>query len=258
MRESGEYADGLIRIGKCLVQPGEHQISRDDTVVRLEPKVMRVLCALATADGEFVTREALLNDIWGGIDFSDEVITRPISHLRKAFRSLDDSQDYIKTVSKRGYTLEVDVSWSSKDDPTAERHTANEEAHRLYMQGKSLNARINGDTIIPVARDLLKQAVEIDPEFAEAHAELAHSYTLMGTYIKGAAGPVLLEETVVHALRALELKPEMAFAKMLLAIAEFTKGNIVRAIELNEQAVVTEPENPEVVMRLAIFMRGLA
>jgi len=255
--EFSEHADGVIRVGKCLMKPGENQIGCGENFITVEPKVMRVLCALAAANGTVMTRETLLKNIWGSIDFSDEVLTRPVSHLRKAFRLLDNSQSYIKTVSKRGYVLDVEVTWSSTGNPLVARKTSNEEAHRLYMQGKSLNARINGDTIIPVARDLLKQAIELDPEFAEAHAELAHSYTLMGTYIKGAAGPALLEETVVHAQRALDLKPDLAFAKILLAITEFTKGNIVSAIELNEEALVLDPANPEVVMRLGYFYAGI-
>ncbi|MEP0940147.1 MAG: winged helix-turn-helix domain-containing protein [Rhizobiaceae bacterium] len=257
MKESGEYAAGGFYIGNCLVRPGENEMLADGHNVRLEPKVMRVLSMLAKTGGTVVSREKLLDDIWFDVACSDEVVTRAISHLRRAFRKLDNSQHYVKTISKRGYMLAHNVNWVDKPQSPGATFSDSVEAHRLYLQGKSLNARINGDTIIPVAKDLLSKALSLDPSFAEAHAEIAHSYTLMGTYIKGAAGPALLEKTIHHAQRAIDLKPSLAFPKVLLAIAEFTVGNVINAIELNENAVELEPNNAEAVMRLGYFYAAI-
>ena len=255
--ESSEYASGEIEIGGFLIRPGENSIYFNEQATRIEPKVMHVLTTLAAASGEVVSRHALLENIWHEGIYSDEVVTRAISHLRKAFRQYDSQTEYVTTVSKRGYKIAKPTRWTSRGNGASDAFTDNNKANQLYLQGRSLNARINGDTIIPVARDLLEQAVSLDPEFAEAHAELAHSYTLMGTYIRRAASEELLEKATYHASQAIALKANLAFPKVLLAIAEFTKGNMVAAIELNEEAIQLEPDNAEVVMRLGYFYTAI-
>lgn len=71
--------------------------------VPLAPKPFAVLCALARTPRTLVTKNALLDTVWGHRFVTDSVIKSAISELRAALG--DDPKDprFIETVSRRGY-----------------------------------------------------------------------------------------------------------------------------------------------------------
>ena len=71
--------------------------------VALAPKPFAVLCALARTPGRLVTKNALLDLVWGHRFVTDSVLKSAISEVRAALD--DDSRQprYIETVSRRGY-----------------------------------------------------------------------------------------------------------------------------------------------------------
>jgi len=79
-----------FRVGKWEAEPGLNEVRGPGGAVRVEPKVMEVLVALARRPGETVGREALLEEIWGGKYVVEAVLTRCISELRRVFD--DDAQ----------------------------------------------------------------------------------------------------------------------------------------------------------------------
>jgi len=89
------------------VEPDRNALFGTGAPVRVEPKVMDVLVALAAADGDVVSRDALIARVWS-VDFGgDESATRAISLLRRALKEAGLSDDAIETVSKRGYRLTI-------------------------------------------------------------------------------------------------------------------------------------------------------
>ena len=98
-----------FRINKVLVQPSINKVVHRGKIVRLEPKPMRVLVALARRRGEAVSREELLREVWEKEYASPAVITRCIFLLRKAFKDSDRDNRIIETISKTGYRLAVPV-----------------------------------------------------------------------------------------------------------------------------------------------------
>lgn len=84
-----------------------HETAPSDEI-RLEPKVMDVLCALAERPGEVVPRQDLIDRVWGVHFGGDESLTRSVCVLRRKFSSLA-SGAYIETVPKRGYRLVAPV-----------------------------------------------------------------------------------------------------------------------------------------------------
>ena len=101
--------NGTFRVGEFYIEPQLNTITRDDKSTRVEPKVMQVLQPLDTA-GEVVPKEQLMRAVWADTIVTDDVLTRAVSELRKAFR--DDSKEprYIQTIPKSGYRLIADVS----------------------------------------------------------------------------------------------------------------------------------------------------
>jgi DNA-binding winged helix-turn-helix (wHTH) protein len=65
------------------VDPSTGVVRGPQGEVRLEPRVMAVLEALARRPGELVTRTDLLTAIWPGGDVYDEALTQCVYQLRQ-------------------------------------------------------------------------------------------------------------------------------------------------------------------------------
>ena len=105
-----------FRLGEWLVVPSLHRISRVDDVRQLEPKVMRVLVCLASRPGEVVGHDELIEEVWGGVAVSSNVVTYSIAALRKALEDDWRAPSYVETISKSGYRLIMPVSAADADD----------------------------------------------------------------------------------------------------------------------------------------------
>jgi DNA-binding winged helix-turn-helix (wHTH) protein/TolB-like protein/Tfp pilus assembly protein PilF len=99
-------AAGLPRqIGDWWVDPAANEIASASETLRIEPKAMQVLVALADASGRVVGREELLAAAWPGVIVGDEALTQTIIKLRRALGDNPRTPSYIETISKRGYRL---------------------------------------------------------------------------------------------------------------------------------------------------------
>ena len=94
-----------FEVGEWQVHPSLNRISRGGEELRLEPKVMQVLEALAETPGEVVTRDQLVARVWSGVFVSDAVVHRAIGELRRAFGDDAAKPAYVETIRKRGYRL---------------------------------------------------------------------------------------------------------------------------------------------------------
>ncbi|MDA8256643.1 MAG: winged helix-turn-helix domain-containing protein [Betaproteobacteria bacterium] len=94
-----------VVIGSWTADPEANELQRDGEILRLEPKTMAVLLALARRRGQVVTREQLLDEIWNGVIVGDASLTQTVIKLRKALGDTAQSPTYIETIPKRGYRL---------------------------------------------------------------------------------------------------------------------------------------------------------
>jgi DNA-binding response OmpR family regulator len=79
------------RIGDLVVDPGSHTVSKNGDCVALTPTEFRLLLALAKHEGEVVSHEALLSDVWGP-ECSDgqEKLRLYVRYLRRKLRDEDE------------------------------------------------------------------------------------------------------------------------------------------------------------------------
>jgi adenylate cyclase len=96
-------------IGDWLADPDRLQLSRGDTVVRVEPRVMDVLVYLAAHAGEVVSREAIESAVWTGRVVGYDALTGSMQKLRHALRDDARQPRVVETVSKKGYRLVAPV-----------------------------------------------------------------------------------------------------------------------------------------------------
>ncbi len=97
-------------VGRVRVDPTRNKLRCGQDELNVEPKVMAVLCQLLQRPGQVLTRDELINGVWGTAFPTDEGLTRNISTLRRLLRRADDTQEYIETIPKRGYRLTQPVS----------------------------------------------------------------------------------------------------------------------------------------------------
>src|SRR5205085_2233802 len=89
------------------VEPAQLKMSAaDGRTERLQPRVMQVLVALASANGAIVSRDSLIESCWDGRIVGEDAITRVIVKLRHLADGIGAGAFAIETVSKIGYRLE--------------------------------------------------------------------------------------------------------------------------------------------------------
>jgi Tol biopolymer transport system component/DNA-binding winged helix-turn-helix (wHTH) protein len=109
MHRQGTPVDGddttAFVVGTCRVEPRELRVHRDGTELRLEPRIMQVLLALARRGGSTISRDELLAEAWPGLVVSDDAIHRAIYRLRSVLSEDPRTDPVIETVPKVGYRL---------------------------------------------------------------------------------------------------------------------------------------------------------
>lgn len=394
----GAFSAGF-GLGACIVHPSRNVVTGGARTISIEPKIMDVCCQLASHGGEVVSRDELIDRVWGVKFGSDESLTRAIYLLRKAIGQASGDETAIETVSKRGYRLTVPVrplggtptpasalvtpesrpsiavlafvdmsptadqghfsdgvaeeiinalvpltgirvagrtsSFSFKGaskpigdigrslcvdhvlegsvrkqgdrlritaqliDARTDAHlwshnyhgtvdavfdlqdeiarsvceelkvifhiedgqqrlapalTANREAYELFLQGRAMSARILGAGVLQQAEDFFKQALALDPGFAEAWAELGYAYAQMAGYVPAADRRAVLARSFEAAQKAIAIKPDYGLAWMVLSWTPLTKGDIVESLRLAGKALHLSPANPEVLFRRGYYL----
>jgi len=103
-------------LGDVEVLPASGLIRGPRGTRKLDPKVMAVLLRLTAADGDVVTREALMADVWGSVVVTDFALSRCVYQLRKNLSSISGTgESPVNTLPKRGYSL----TWPVAPGPEA-------------------------------------------------------------------------------------------------------------------------------------------
>ena len=96
-----------FRLGRWQVDTTVHEIHDGDQRVHLEPRAVRLLNELVTAQGKVVTRSALYAALWPDVVVNEDALSRLVSELRQALGDHARSPTYIETVPRQGYRLLV-------------------------------------------------------------------------------------------------------------------------------------------------------
>jgi len=108
------YAFGDLRLDML-----GHELRRDGIAIALEPKAFDVLYQLLTHAGELLSRDQLLDAVWGHRHVSPGVLNRSIAQLRRALSDDADNPRYIQTVHALGYRFIAPVSVEPATAPTS-------------------------------------------------------------------------------------------------------------------------------------------
>jgi TolB-like protein/DNA-binding winged helix-turn-helix (wHTH) protein len=117
-RESSPPAGYLYRFGQFALDSRKRTLSRADSPVSLTPKAFDVLLFLVQNPNRLVTKEELLQAVWGDTFVEEGNLTQYISHLRKALGDNSEDARLIVTIARKGYQFTGDVTVTEAGDTT--------------------------------------------------------------------------------------------------------------------------------------------
>ena len=96
-----------VRIGPFRLDVARRELLRGGATVRLGSRAIEILCALASAKGQLVTKDELMARVWPGVVVEENAIQVHVSALRKVLGETEDGSSYVITVPGRGYRLVI-------------------------------------------------------------------------------------------------------------------------------------------------------
>ena len=108
-----------LQFGPFTLDVAEAQLTRDGQPIALRPKAFELLVALVRRPRELVTKDELLDTVWGRRFITEGVIKSVVGELRTALGDDPKQPLWIETVPRRGYRFAGRVDAV----PVADRHT---------------------------------------------------------------------------------------------------------------------------------------
>lgn len=257
--------------------------------VHLRPKSLDVLRHLVEHHGCVVGKEELLDAAWDNPAVSDDSLTHCLIEIRKVLGDVEREMirtvprrgfifdlpvesissavrlDRRQRRSKHilaiaaglllsigaGYFLQHAYQPDAQPQtvPAAAESQLSQEAVDLYVRGRFLfHRRTAGD--LESAEELLRQAVDLEPEFAAAWAELAGIY-LLQNFAGGDVNSETLPLLKDAAERAVALDPNLAAGWVRLAHYYTAIGDQPSAERYMQRAIDAEPKDPLLLAVLA-------
>src|SRR6202453_4584430 len=100
----------LYRFGQFMLDPRTRTLTRADSPVAITPKAFDVLLFLVKNPNRLVTKEELLQAVWGDTFVEEGNLTQYISHLRKALGDNSEDARLIVTIARKGYQFTARVT----------------------------------------------------------------------------------------------------------------------------------------------------
>ena len=102
------------RFDDFLVDPDTWKLSRNGDEIHLEPIVLKLLIYLISHRDRLVTRQELMDTVWGDTVISESALSKAVARLRKALEDDSAAPRYLETVHSQGYRFIAEVEESDR------------------------------------------------------------------------------------------------------------------------------------------------
>ncbi len=150
--------------------------------------------------------------------------------------------DIFELQDKIVYELSRDMELTLRSGERAvieERETDVIEAYELYIRARDLGYAGTREGI-EAAILLLRQAIALDPRYAQAYAGLAYVLTIKGQFLSQLD---LVEQAVEYAQKAIELRPNLAESYSVIGFAFIALDRVEAAIGALKRALSFAPND---------------
>lgn len=127
----------------------------------------------------------------------------------------------------------------------AAKFTSNPDAYALFLQGRELVHKLNGQTTIPSGISLLEKAVAVDPGFADAYAWLALAHFILPEFSRTPTWQENFELSGKALDHALAIDANCSMALLVKALRLAYRGELDKSLTVYERAVTLDPNNVE-------------
>jgi len=200
--------------------------------------VRYVLEGSVRKDGEQVRITAQLIDAGSGGHVWSERYDRPLADIFAL-------QDEVTREVVAALRVEINQNQST----SALGRTANMAAYDLLLRARAYVREPSQETNA-LARKLLEKAIELDPGFADAHAELSFLH-FRDWFFGWTRAPLALDQAVAMAQRAVALEDRSALAHARLAWVLSWAKRWDEAVSEGERAVALDPNSADAQSMLA-------
>ena len=108
---------GEIAFGRFSLNLGKRELLRAGSPVRLGSRAMEVLAVLASAKGEVVGKDELMNKVWPGVAVEENNLQVQISALRKALDEDNPGISHLVTVPGRARRARPSLPQTTRRGP---------------------------------------------------------------------------------------------------------------------------------------------
>jgi pimeloyl-ACP methyl ester carboxylesterase len=115
----------------CTLDDARLTLRRGGSAVPVEPKVFDLIHLLVRNAGDLVTRDRMVEDVWGGRIVSESAMSACIAAARKAVGDDGKAQAVIRTVARRGLMLVAEVSGETVARPSVAAPASTAAAQRI-------------------------------------------------------------------------------------------------------------------------------
>ncbi|MGF1475348.1 MAG: winged helix-turn-helix domain-containing protein [Geminicoccaceae bacterium] len=229
-------------VGDWTVNPATRRLSSGHETYRLSPKATAVLVTMASAPGQVFSREQLLEKVWPHTIVVDEILTRAISELRRAFSDGRRTARVIETVHGAGYRLVAQVRTIEPSPSKSSTRSFSLEAYRLCMEAWLVNDG-GGPGHAEKSLSLCLRALEVAPDFAMPHA--AFAIAKVARRFHHSDDKVSLTRALEAAEQSVELAPDCPHSHSAKGFTLSALGEHSAAWRAFEQALAINPDSFE-------------
>ncbi len=238
----------LFLFGPFALDGFARTLHSHDLAVPLQPKTFELLDHFVRNAGRLLSMTEILDAVWPAEAMTASSFTEQMLVLRGTLARHSPRATYIVTEAGLGYRFVARVI-------APEPCTAAEdlEANRLYARGRYFYEKRTAESLHRSIH-YFRQAIDLDPDFARAHAGLANAFALSGEYLLMAPSDAS-PRAASAARRALELDPTLADAQIVLGnVACRYDRDYVRAERHFAQAAALAPNSGNTVVSRAWFL----
>lgn len=213
-----ERLEGFWGFGPYTLD-GEGYLWLGPTAIHLAPLQRRLLLALVRQKGQVLSREKLLQEVWGHDQVSEVSISRTVHGLRRILATGPLGSAVIRTIYGGGYRLDVPIQviepedGATKDGMGAGFPTA--QTLGTYVEGLVWVRQRDPRELIR-AEGFLRRCVDLSPDFTPALLQLCASQ--LAQYFWGLLPAKSLEPILEKLLKQAEASGHLASEVMALRV----------------------------------------
>jgi DNA-binding response OmpR family regulator len=107
LRRATEDVPDVYRFGDFEIDFGRYEVRRSGQPIELTPTEFKLLAALVRSRGRVLTRNQLLDQVWGhGVFVTDRVVDTQVTNLRKKVEPEPSRPKYLSNVRGVGYRFD--------------------------------------------------------------------------------------------------------------------------------------------------------